>query len=88
MKEIKSRLHIYFKESRDQLNLLYIWICLYLQRIKVIGMRANEPYYGLRPLSIPEGYCFMILFFRVYIVKHFLLLVPFSHQRSTIMFSF
>jgi hypothetical protein len=33
-------------------------------------------------------YCFMILFLTVYIFKHFLLLVSFSHQRSAIIFSF
>jgi hypothetical protein len=33
-------------------------------------------------------YCFMILFLTVYIFKYFLLLVPFSHQGSEIMFSF
>jgi hypothetical protein len=33
-------------------------------------------------------YCFMILFLTVYIFKYFLLLVPFSHQWSAIMFSF
>jgi hypothetical protein len=33
-------------------------------------------------------YCFMILFLTVYIFKHFLSLVPFSHHRSAIIFSF
>jgi hypothetical protein len=31
-------------------------------------------------------YCFTIIFFTVYIFKHFLLFVPFSHQESAIMF--
>jgi hypothetical protein len=33
-------------------------------------------------------YYFMILFLMVYIFKQFLLLVPFSHQGSIIIFSF
>jgi hypothetical protein len=33
-------------------------------------------------------YCFMILFLKLYILKHFLLLVPFSQQGSAIFFSF
>jgi hypothetical protein len=30
-------------------------------------------------------YCFMILFLTIYIFKYFLLLVPFSHQKSATM---
>jgi hypothetical protein len=33
-------------------------------------------------------YCFMIIFFIVYIFKYFLLLVSFSHSGSAIIFSF
>jgi hypothetical protein len=33
-------------------------------------------------------YCFIILFLTVYIFKYFLLLVPFSQQKSIIIFSF
>jgi hypothetical protein len=33
-------------------------------------------------------YCFMVLFLILYIFKYFLLLEPFSHQKSKIMFSF
>jgi hypothetical protein len=33
-------------------------------------------------------YCFMILFLIIYILKHFLLLVPCSHQESAIMLLF
>jgi hypothetical protein len=33
-------------------------------------------------------YCFMILFFTVYILKYFLLFILFSHQESAIIFSF
>jgi hypothetical protein len=58
-----------------------------------MDMRANEPYYELRSLSgrkdiLKFVYYFMILFLIIYILNIFLLLVPFSHKWSVIIFSF
>jgi hypothetical protein len=39
------------KECLNQLNLLYIYICLYLQHTKSYDTQGNRPQYGLRPLS-------------------------------------
>jgi hypothetical protein len=62
--------------------------------------RANGPHYGLldrimdcdhslgRKDKLKFVYCFMILFLTIHIFKCFLLLVPFCHQGSAIMFSF
>jgi hypothetical protein len=69
------------KEFLDQLNFLYIWICLYLQQIKSYGHVSQKDILKLI-------YYFMILFLTIYIFKYFLLLVPFRHQGSAIMFSF
>jgi hypothetical protein len=53
------------KEFLNQLNLLYIYVCLYLQQIRKDILKFI--------------YCFMILFLTIYSFKYFLLLVPFSH---------
>jgi hypothetical protein len=59
-----------------------------------MGMQANEPRYGLRTLTRLEGYTQIRLLFHdpisytIYIFKYFLLLVPYSHQGSTIMLLF
>jgi hypothetical protein len=70
------------KEFLDQLNLLYIWICLYFIIDKelwthklmdrIIGWNHSE--------VLKFVYYFMILFCTVYIFKYFLLLVSFSHK--------
>jgi hypothetical protein len=83
-----------FKEFLDQLNLIYIWICLYF----VIGqdLLAWKLMYHImgcdHSMILKEvfkfDYCLMVIFLTVYIFKYFLLLVPFSHQGSATMFSF
>jgi hypothetical protein len=40
---------ICFEECLNQLNLLYIYICLYLQHDK--SYESNGPHYGLQSLS-------------------------------------
>jgi ABC-type microcin C transport system permease subunit YejE len=77
------------KEFLDQLNLIYIWICLYFV--------IDQEYWACKLMDyimdcdhslgqkevLKFIYYFMIIFLIVYI-----LLVPFSHQGSAIMFSF
>jgi hypothetical protein len=82
------------KEFLDQLNLLYIWICLYFAIDQELWTRklmdhimGYDHSLGRKEL-LKFVYCFMIIFLIVYIFKHFLLLVSFSHQRSAIIFSF
>jgi hypothetical protein len=73
------------KEFLDQLNLLYTWICLYLvtdQELwacKLMNFIMGYDHSLHQKEVIKFAYCFMILFLIVYIFKHFLLLVPFSH---------
>jgi hypothetical protein len=65
------------KEFLDQLNLLYIWICLYfaidqeLWARKLIDciMGGDHSLGWMEVLKFI--YCFMILFLTVYIFKHF-----------------
>jgi hypothetical protein len=77
------------KEFLDQLNLIYIWICLYfvidqeLWASKLID-RIIGCDHSLGQKKVLKFICyFMIIFITIYI-----LLVPFSHQGSAIMFSF
>jgi hypothetical protein len=82
------------KKFVDQLNLLDIWICLYFTIDQMLWAhklmnRIMGCNHSLGQKKVPKFiYCFMILFLIVYIFKHFLLLVPFSHQGSAIIFSF
>jgi hypothetical protein len=81
------------KEFLDQLNLLYIWICIFATDQELWAhelmnriMGCNH-YLGWKDI-LKFVYCFIILFHTEYIFKYFLLLVPFSHQGNAIMFSF
>jgi hypothetical protein len=65
------------KEFLDQLNLLYIWICLYFAIDQELWARKliDRIMGGDHSLGWMEVlkfiYCFMILFLTVYIFKHF-----------------
>jgi hypothetical protein len=85
---------INFKVFLDQFNLLYIWICLYfvideeLWTHKLMDRIMSCNHSLDRKEILKFVYYFMNIFLTIYIFKYFLLLVPFSHQKSTITFSF
>jgi hypothetical protein len=82
------------KEFLDQHNLVYIWICLYfiidqeLWTVKLMDRIMGYDHSLCQKEVLKYVYYFMILFLTVYVFKHFLLLVSFSHQGSTIIFLF
>jgi hypothetical protein len=81
-----------FKEFLNQLNLLYIWICLYfstdqeLCTHKLMDCIMDCDYSLSRKEVLKFVHYFMSIFLTVYVFKYFLLLVSFSHKGSTIMF--
>jgi hypothetical protein len=86
--------YLSLNEFLDELNLLYIWIYLYfiidqeLWISKLMNLIMDCDHSLDRKKVIKFVYYLMILFLTVYICKHFLLLVLFSHQMSTIIFLF
>jgi hypothetical protein len=81
------------KKILDQLNLLYLDMFIFATDQELwtheLMDRIMSCDHSLGQKDILKFvYCFIILFLTVYILKHFLLLVPFSYQGSAIMFSF